>query len=91
MVFDTCIIQSMENVWNMEWKKFSMELNGRFRWIWNIKNFHSIPFHSIACPACHSQKIIILLKVSKLGGQLPSLPPSGTVMSLYRAALWKLL
>ena len=31
MVFD--IIQSVENVWNMEWKKFSMKWNGRFGWI----------------------------------------------------------
>ena len=53
-VFD--IIQSMENVWNMEWKKLSMEWKGRYRWIWSIKNFYSILFHSIACPACHCPK-----------------------------------
>ena len=46
------MIQSMENVWNMEWKKnFSMEWNGMEDFdgygIWKI----SIPFHSIACPA----------------------------------------
>ena len=49
-VFD--IIQSMENVWNMEWKKLSIEWNGRFLSMeWKISMdmkykkflFHSIP------------------------------------------------
>ena len=51
-VFD--IIQSMENVWNMEWKNFSMErkiLNYRIEWkiLIDMEN-GKFSFHSIACP-----------------------------------------
>ena len=51
----------MGNVWNIEWKKFSKKWNGRFlsmewdgmgwnrrfRWIWNMEKFCSIPFYSM--------------------------------------------
>ena len=51
-IFD--IIQGMENVWNMGWKKFSMEWNGMKDFdkyvIWKFP----IPLHSISCPACHN-------------------------------------
>ena len=53
-------MESIEKVWNMEGKIFSMEWNrmeweisknmewnGRLRRIWNMENFHSISFHSM--------------------------------------------
>ena len=53
-VFD--IIESMENVWNIEWKKLSMEWNGMEDFdgygIWKI----FILFHSIACPANNNRQ-----------------------------------
>ena len=44
-VFD--VTQSMEKVWNMEWKNFSMKWNVRFRRIPNMENFCSISFHGM--------------------------------------------
>ena len=38
---------SME--WNMEWKIFSMEWNGRKLSAWNMEKSSSIPFHTMPC------------------------------------------
>ena len=38
---------SME--WNMEWKIFSMEWNGRKLPVWNMEKLSSIPFDTMPC------------------------------------------